>query len=165
MDPADPDAPTASPAEARFVHEAWHSRTIDHDVTGLLALYRPDAILESPLVPRVLDRDSGVLVGHDEIREFLDRGTAGRPTGRARFFHRSDRYLFDGTTLCWEYPRATPGGDQTDLVEVMDLDGPLIRHHRIYWGWHAVPLLAVSLGGPNFARVSDRDCPCRNDSR
>src|SRR5699024_4799058 len=58
--------------------------------------------------------------------------------------HRRLRWeLTADTTLCWEYPRATPGGDQTDLVEVMDLDGPLIRHHRIYWGWHAVPLLAA----------------------
>jgi hypothetical protein len=44
--------------------------------------------------------------------------------------------LFDGDTLIWEYLRNTAtGADQLDLVEVMDLDGPLIRHHRIYWGW------------------------------
>jgi hypothetical protein len=31
--------------------------------------------------------------------------------------------------------RATPDGDQIDLVEVMDLSDGLIAHHRVYWGW------------------------------
>ena len=25
--------------------------------------------------------------------------------------------------------------DQIDLVEVMDVSGGLITHHRVYWGW------------------------------
>jgi hypothetical protein len=37
--------------------------------------------------------------------------------------------MFDGHTLIWEYPRQTPGGDQVDLVEVMELDGARISHH------------------------------------
>lgn len=141
MNRDDPDRATASAADAHFIHDEWHRRTVAHDIDGLVALYRQDAVLESPLVPRVLDRASGVLTGRAEIREFLARGTSTRPTSRARFFHRSGRFLFDGTTLVWEYPRTTADGDQTDLAEVMDLDGPLIRHHRIYWGWHAIPLL------------------------
>lgn len=141
MSHEDPDQPTASSADAHFIHDEWHRRTVARDIDGLVELYRPDAVLESPLVPRVLGRPSGVLTGRAEIREFLARGTSSRPTTRARFFHRSGRFLFDGTTLVWEYPRTTPDGDQTDLAEVMDLAGPLIRHHRIYWGWHAMPLL------------------------
>ena len=31
--------------------------------------------------------------------------------------------------------RATPDGDQIDLVEVMDVSDGLITHHRVYWGW------------------------------
>jgi hypothetical protein len=34
-----------------------------------------------------------------------------------------------------EYPRETPKGDQTDIVESMDLENGLITHHRVYWGW------------------------------
>jgi hypothetical protein len=37
-------------------------------------------------VPRVLDQASGVLHGHDELRDFFAKGTAGRPNelGAAR---------------------------------------------------------------------------------
>lgn len=56
-------------------------------------------------------------------------------------FWRTGRYHFDGHTLSWEYPHETPEGDQLDLAEAMDLTGPLIAHHRIYWGWAGIPLL------------------------
>ena len=48
---------------------------------------------------------------------------------------RSGRYFSDGRLLIWEYPRETPKGDQTDVVESMDLENGLITHHRVYWGW------------------------------
>ena len=47
----------------------------------------------------------------------------------------SGRYFSDGRLLIWEYPRETPKGDQTDVVESMDLENGLITHHRVYWGW------------------------------
>ena len=28
-----------------------------------------------------------------------------------------------------------------DIVEVMEIDDGLIRHHRVYWGWYSVQLL------------------------
>ena len=40
--------------------------------------------------------------------------------------------------LVWEYPRATPNGEQIDLVEVMELENGLIHRHRVYWGWYGV---------------------------
>jgi steroid Delta-isomerase len=45
----------------------------------------------------------------------------------------------------WEYPRATPTGEQVDLAEVMDLRNPQIAHHRIYWGWSGMQLLMPSI--------------------
>jgi hypothetical protein len=44
-------------------------------------------------------------------------------------------FFSNGRQLTWEYPRATPQGDQVDLVEVMDIAGGLIAYHRVYWGW------------------------------
>jgi hypothetical protein len=41
----------------------------------------------------------------------------------------------------WEYPRATPDGDQMDFAEVMDIRDGLIQHHRVYWGWFGVGVL------------------------
>jgi hypothetical protein len=47
--------------------------------------------------------------------------------------------------LVWEYPRQAPDGDQVDLVEVMEIGGGLILHHRIYWGWKGCGLIAPAL--------------------
>ncbi|MDQ6687295.1 MAG: nuclear transport factor 2 family protein [Actinomycetota bacterium] len=129
---------TASAADAAFVYQEWDRRTRAHDIDGLLELYLPDAVLESPLIPRVLDQRSDVLSGHKQMRPFFQRGTDNRPNELVRW-HRSRRYQFNGNTLIWEYPRETPDGDQVDLVEVMDLTGPKIAHHRIYWGWLGTP--------------------------
>lgn len=133
----------ATRAHAQYVHDEWDRRTRTHDIDGLLDLYLPDAVLESPLVPRVMDTTSGVLTGHRELREFFERGTRGRPNELVRF-HRSGQFLFDGGRLVWEYPRHTPDGDQVDITEVMDLIGPKIHRHRIYWGWFGASLLQRS---------------------
>lgn len=127
-------------AHAQYVHDGWDRRTRAHDIDGLLDLYVADAVLESPLVPRIMDTVSGVLTGHSQLREFFERGARGRPNELVRF-HRSGQFLFDDGRLVWEYPRQTPEGDQVDITEVMDLAGPQIRHHRIYWGWFGTPLL------------------------
>jgi hypothetical protein len=37
--------------------------------------------------------------------------------------------------------RQTPDGNQIDLVEVMDIQGGKIKHHRIYWGWFGFQLI------------------------
>lgn len=128
---------TATLDEARFVFEQWHERIQRRDSVALAALYTDDAVLESPLVCRVLDRASGIVSGRLEVDCFLVEVTRRRPVDDALpSLYRNDRFFFDGGTLIWEYPRDTRGGaDQLDLVEVMELDGPLIRGHRIYWGW------------------------------
>ncbi len=134
---------TTTAADAQFVHDEWDRRTRAHDIDGLVELYLPNATLESPLVPRVLDQRRGVLSGHDELRDFLVRGTRGRPNELVRWY-RTGEYMFNGRTLIWEYPRHAPDWDQVDLVEVMELTGRKIAHHRIYWGWYGTPLLQPS---------------------
>lgn len=134
---------TASDADAAFVYREWDRRTRVRDIDGLLELYAHDAVLETPLIARILDRQSGVLTGREQIRPFFQRGTDNRPNDLVRWY-RTGRYHFDGQTLMWEYPRHTPTGDQVDLAEVMDLRGPQIAHHRIYWGWFGTPLLMPS---------------------
>ena len=41
----------------------------------------------------------------------------------------------------WEYPRATPDGEQMDFVEVMEIENGLISRHCVYWGWRGVKVL------------------------
>lgn len=144
MDPGHRTTRTASDDDAAFIHREWQARTRAYDIDGLVELYAPDAVLESPLIPRILGQERGVLTGREQIRPFFHRGTQGRPDDLVRWY-RTGRYLFDGHTLIWEYPRAIPdGGEQVDLVEVMGLRGPTITHHRIYWGWFGTPLLIPS---------------------
>ena len=129
--------------EARFVFDEWDRRARTSDVAGLMDLYYDDAILESPLVPRILKRASGTLVGREAIGRFLAEGTRRRPNPLVRW-HRSGTYLWDGTTLSWEYLRATPEGDQVDIAEFMQLRGPKITVQRIYWGWFGTELLIAN---------------------
>jgi hypothetical protein len=127
--------------QARHVYVEWDRCARRRDVDGLLALYAPDAVLETPLIPAILDVPRGVLEGHAALRAFFEEGGRRRPNPLVRFRREPDRYFFDGFRLIWEYPRDTPEGDQVELVEVMDLDGGLIRHHRIYWGWFGVGMM------------------------
>ena len=126
---------TRAEIEDFLYHEA--ALLDDWRLEDWLALYTDDAELQSPLVCRVLDTPVGVVTGREELDRFLAEITRRRPSeDELPALYRTGTYLFDGHTLIWEYPRLTADGvDQLDLVEVMELDGPLIRRHRIYWGW------------------------------
>lgn len=117
---------------------AWDEALGCKDVAAAAALYTPDATLESPLVCHLTGVERGVLQGREEIRRFAARVFEGQPPQRRRY---KTKYFTDGETLMWEYPRATPDGDQMDFVEVMELKDGLIQHHRVYWGWFGVGLL------------------------
>jgi steroid Delta-isomerase len=128
-----------------YIHREWHRAASKRDTTALIALYAEDAILESPLVPAVVDgKSDGVLRGKAEIGRFFEAGARSRPIDLIRW-HRSDIYFSAGATLIWEYPRVTPEGDQIEIVEVMEIADRLIHYHRIYWGWKGCLLIAPRL--------------------
>lgn len=97
----------ATNANADFVFTEWDRCTRADDIDRQLEPYTQDARFESPLVARILDPTSGVLRGHDQLREFFERGTHGRPEELVRFW-RTGRSLFNGHTLSWEYPARPP---------------------------------------------------------
>lgn len=139
-----------SVAECEFIFRTWHERARGRDVEGLLALYAQDAVFESPLVAAITPELESPIRGVAQLRTFLTEGTRRRPDDLVRWY-RTGRYLCDGRTIFWEYPRATPDGDQIDIAEVMDVDEGLITHHRIYWGAFGVARLV------NSARSADGD--------
>lgn len=133
-----PNTDPALQAEAERIHHAWNAALEAHDAEGLAQLYAEDAALESPLVAYLLRTKRGVLKGRDALRRFFPLVFAHQPAERKTF-----RYdiFFDGRTMLWEYPRATPDGDQMDFTEVMEIvDGKIFRH-RVYWGWFGVDTL------------------------
>lgn len=126
------------------IYSAWDEALGAKDVDAAMALYHPDATLESPLVCHLLHREEGVVRGRDNLREFVRLVFAHQPKERRRF---RTGYLTGeraGTTLLtWEYPRVSPDGEQMDLLEVMEIRDGLVAHHRVYWGWRAVGMLTT----------------------
>ena len=124
--------PNNTDEQIRHVFDEWHRAVKDQDAEGMAALYARD--------PAVLalwpEREDAVVHGRDAIAQFFAQSFQAR-SGEGVFedWFRSGRYFSDGRLLIWEYPRETPKGDQTDVVESMDLENGLITHHRVYWGW------------------------------
>jgi SnoaL-like protein len=108
---------TESTAAIEHIFRAWDDALGAKNLDAAMALYHPDATLESPLVCHLLGTEEGVVWGREALRNFVERVFAHQPRQRRR--HRTG-FLTDGTTLTWEYPRQSPDGDQMDIIEVMD---------------------------------------------
>jgi ketosteroid isomerase-like protein len=134
--------PRATPPEQlkaveRIYHD-WDKALSENDVERLVALYAPDATIESPLIPHLMGTKTGICRGRDEIRALLEKVAERKPATRQ--YYRTG-FFTDGEKLMWEYPRAAPAGEQIDFVEVMEIRDNLIRHHRVYWGWFGFNVL------------------------
>lgn len=127
-----------STSAIEHVFHAWDQALGAKDLDASMALYHEDCTLESPLVCYLLGTEEGVVRGKTALRQFVERVFAHQPPQRRRF---RTGMLTDGTRLTWEYPRQDGEAQQMDLVEVMQIQDGLIRHHRVYWGWLAVNLL------------------------
>ncbi|MFC2553397.1 MAG: nuclear transport factor 2 family protein [Rodentibacter sp.] len=125
------------------IYEKWHKYAKERETKALIELYAEDAVFESPLVPILMNRDSGILRGKTEILAFLNEGTRRRPNELVRWY-RTGKYFITGDVLVWEYPRQTPDGEQVDILELMEIRNGLIVNHRIYWGWFGTQMLIKS---------------------
>lgn len=124
--------------DAKRIYHDWDRAFANNDVDALLALYAPNAILESPLIPYIMNCERGVVNGQAEIRALVEKVAKRKPLLR-RYYRKG--FLTDGKTLMFEYPRSTPEGDQMDFVEVMEIENGLIAYHRIYWGWRGFQVI------------------------
>ena len=124
-------------AADRIYHE-WNAALARNDIEGLLSLYHKDAVIESPLIPYLLNIERGVCQGTEEIRKLIELVAERKPAQRKYY---RNPYFTDGKTLIWEYPRLTPYGEQMDFVEIMKLKDGLIMHHRVYWGWYGFNII------------------------
>ncbi len=133
--------PTAAHPHAAVerIYRDWDAALARSDAATLLSLYTPDAVLESPLVPHLMGWDTGICRGREQLKAFFEALANRKPAIRR---HYRTSYFTDGKKLMWEYPRATPNGEQMDFVEVMELnDEGLIQNHRVYWGWFGFEVL------------------------
>lgn len=125
------------------IYNDWHEFAKNRDTARLIGLYDDNAVFESPLVPLIMQQQSGILRGKADILAFLEEGTRCRPNELVRWY-RNGTHFTTGDTLVWEYPRETPDGDQVDILELMQIAGGKIVHHRIYWGWFGTQMLIRS---------------------
>ncbi|HEX6533559.1 MAG TPA: nuclear transport factor 2 family protein [Gemmatimonadaceae bacterium] len=105
------------------------------DVEALVALFAPDATIESYLVSRVFDRKEGVCRGRAEIRELaLALMRRGTPWGG------HEPPIIRGNTVAIEYHTASSDAERfsVDMIEVRD---GKIQSLRAYAGWRAVMAL------------------------
>ena len=123
---------------AERIYREWDDALGRKDVHGAVGLYAPDCRLESPLVQHLLGAKEGVVQGIKELEQFVTVVFERTPEIRKRY---RTGFFTNGRTITWEYPRATPDGEQMDLVEVMELEDGLIRQHRVYWGWRGLDVL------------------------
>jgi ketosteroid isomerase-like protein len=123
----------------RHIFEAWDAALGARDLDASMALYQPDATLESPLVRHLLGSAEGIVRGRENLRAFVAQVFASEPPERQRF---RVGFLTEGGRLTWEYPRQSSDVEQMDIVEVMEVRDGLIQHHRVYWGWYSVQLYA-----------------------
>jgi ketosteroid isomerase-like protein len=125
-------------AAERIYHD-WDKALSEDNLDDLLALYAPDAVLESPAIPLTTGADVGVCHGHTELRPLLEQVAARKPP--LRTYYRTG-YLTDGNEkIIFEYPRDAPDGEQMDFVEVMHIADGLIQRHHVYWGWRGVKVI------------------------
>ena len=123
---------------AERIYQAWADGFANKDLEAILALYAPNATLESPLVNTLLKTERGIVEGRENLRHFFDIIISSTPPLNKR--HR-ESFFTDGRTMIWEYPRLTPTGEQPEMAEVMKIENGLIVAHRIYWGWASTKLL------------------------
>ena len=130
---------TVTKPDAERIYHDWDEALSRKDVEAAMALYARDCVLESPLVCHLLKSEVGVVEGRDKLREFVRLVFARTPAVRQRY---RKGFFTDGRKLIWEYPRATPNGEQMDFVESMEInDDGLIQRHCVYWGWYGVGVL------------------------
>jgi predicted SnoaL-like aldol condensation-catalyzing enzyme len=128
----------ADQPDAERIYQLWDDALGKKDLEASLSLYANDATIESPLVQHLMKTKEGIVRGKDQLRRFITLVFQSNPPQRKRF---RTGFFSDGRVIMWEYPRATPGDDQMELVEVMEIQSGLIHRHRVYWGWYALNVL------------------------
>jgi hypothetical protein len=131
-------AGAANQQDAERIYRLWDDALGKKDLEASLSLYAQDASIESPLVQHLMKTKQGIVQGKDNLRRFITLVFQTNPPQRKRF---KTGFFTDGRVVTWEYPRATPEGDQMELVEVMEIENGLIQRHRVYWGWYALNVL------------------------
>src|SRR5437867_12655881 len=92
--PEQPSKPEQHASPMERIYYQWDKALSRNDANALLEVYAPDAVIESPLIPHLLERKEGVCRGREEIRPFFEILAVRKPP--VRQYYRTG-YLTDGT--------------------------------------------------------------------
>ncbi len=106
-----PNDPTGA---VERIYKAWDAALGTKDLDAVLALYAPDATIESPLVAHLLGVESGICQGHDELRRFIHLVFQRQPAARKRFGTCARRQPAGRSVLAGRHYRG--GSCETDRV-------------------------------------------------
>jgi hypothetical protein len=67
------------------IYQEWDAALSRSDVEELLALYAADAVLESPLVSYLMNKEVGICRGHDELRPLFEMLRERKPPVRQHY--------------------------------------------------------------------------------
>ncbi|MBI4985224.1 MAG: nuclear transport factor 2 family protein [Rhodocyclales bacterium] len=112
-------------AHMKQVMQDYIDRFNARDVSGILALYAPDAVVEDPV------GSSSVPSGHAAIREFYEKamqiGATLKLAGRVRGSH--------GNAAAMAFEVTIPQGRTIHVIDVMTFDANgLVATMKAYWG-------------------------------
>jgi hypothetical protein len=107
--------------------EAWESR----DIERIVAMYRPGAIHESSLIPRLYPEAEGTTVTAPEsLREYVRRGLERFTELRFEIITATE----NDRRAAIEYRRHSniDGANPAHVLELVEWDGDLISHVRVF---------------------------------
>lgn len=107
---------------ARRWLEAWNSRQIDK----IMVFYAQDAVTLSPVVSDLLGLDTGLVQGHDALREFYSKGIERIP-----YLHFEAISVFLGVSSVVVYYVNHKGTRTCECLE-LDAAGKIVRDSAHY---------------------------------
>ena len=65
--------------QAKDLATRWLNAANNHDVNAIMTFYSEDAILESPVVTKLMNEPSGRIKGHEQIRKYFTEAMKAFP--------------------------------------------------------------------------------------
>lgn len=65
--------------QAKDIASRWLQAANTHDIESIMAFYADDAVLESPVVVKLMNEPSGRIRGRDALRDYFTKGMSAYP--------------------------------------------------------------------------------------
>lgn len=80
-------------SDGERIYYLWDKYAREVNVDGLISLYAPDSILETPVIAAIFDTESGMLRGHSKLRHFFEEGGRRRPNQLVRWYREPGEFF------------------------------------------------------------------------